>query len=289
VFNRFCYSSFQRLHHNELPCLVLRNILDHCSKNLPKPQLHDHPLSLSATTYWIYSRSPSVSGGRPLHSQPEDALFHSECVAQNAVQLYVYTLVYLTCVLPKWMWFKIRAQSDTYWKWVLLTSCIILWRSYNLENLFKKIFFRLWYCDSPNLLQYFGGFCPHGHFLRGDFTDLLASYDLFLLFGKKILPSLTFSLSDCLWKYIRNPELKNVTAFTCGGQNSISGKSFVFMSRYVIGSCWLHNDFGQLKSANWRRIFVWGDETTPLQDTGLRYFILSPRERRTKSAHECAL
>jgi hypothetical protein len=85
-------------------------------------------------------------------------------------------------------------------------------------------------------------------------TDLLANYDLFLVFEKKNTASsyiqfewLSFDMGGviiCLWKGTANPELKNVTAFTCGGQNSISGNSFVLRSRYVIGSFWLHNDFG---------------------------------------------
>jgi len=32
------------------------------------------PCRLSATAYSIYSQLPSISGGRPLHPQPEDAL-----------------------------------------------------------------------------------------------------------------------------------------------------------------------------------------------------------------------
>jgi hypothetical protein len=53
-----------------------------------------------------------------------------------------------------------------------------------------------------------------------------------------------------------------------GGPISICGN----WSPYAIVLCWLHTDFGLLKSANWRRIFVWegmssikiltGDEAT---------------------------
>jgi hypothetical protein len=52
-------------------------------------------------------------------------------------------------------------------------------------------------CDRPNLSQYFGGLCPHDHFLRGN------------SFGKKIPPPLTFSSGDCLWNDISYPKLKN--------------------------------------------------------------------------------
>jgi len=31
----------------------------------PTPKLEDHPLSASATAYWIYSQLPSVYGGLP--------------------------------------------------------------------------------------------------------------------------------------------------------------------------------------------------------------------------------
>jgi hypothetical protein len=51
-------------------------------------------------------------------------------------------------------------------------------------------------------------------------TDLLASYDLFLLSGQK-----TTTVSY----------MNNVTAFTCGVRSSISGNCFVLRSRYVSG------------------------------------------------------
>jgi hypothetical protein len=39
----------------------------------PNPKLRNSPCRLSATAYSIYSQLPSVSGGRFLHPQPEDA------------------------------------------------------------------------------------------------------------------------------------------------------------------------------------------------------------------------
>jgi hypothetical protein len=37
------------------------------------PSLEDHPCRLSATAYSVYSQLPSISVGRVLHPQPEDA------------------------------------------------------------------------------------------------------------------------------------------------------------------------------------------------------------------------
>jgi hypothetical protein len=39
----------------------------------PNPSLRTTPCRLSATAYSIYSQLPSISGGRLLHPQPEDA------------------------------------------------------------------------------------------------------------------------------------------------------------------------------------------------------------------------
>jgi hypothetical protein len=38
----------------------------------PTPKLEYHPFRLSPTAYSVYSQLPSISGGRLLHSQPED-------------------------------------------------------------------------------------------------------------------------------------------------------------------------------------------------------------------------
>jgi hypothetical protein len=44
----------------------------------PKPKLNDHPLSAVATAYWIYPQLPSISGGRLLHPQTEDAPYRGD-------------------------------------------------------------------------------------------------------------------------------------------------------------------------------------------------------------------
>jgi hypothetical protein len=46
-----------------------------CDEDLlvPRPSSRTTPLRLSATAYSIHSQLPSISGGRLLHPQPEDA------------------------------------------------------------------------------------------------------------------------------------------------------------------------------------------------------------------------
>jgi hypothetical protein len=58
------------------PCVTFRNKSAFYNEFLaprPSPKLKDRPFRLSTTAYSIYSQLPSVSGGRLLYPQPENA------------------------------------------------------------------------------------------------------------------------------------------------------------------------------------------------------------------------
>jgi hypothetical protein len=45
---------------------------------MPSSQAEEQCFMLSATAYSLYSQLPSISGGRLLHLQPEDATCHGD-------------------------------------------------------------------------------------------------------------------------------------------------------------------------------------------------------------------
>jgi hypothetical protein len=71
------FSSFQRICPSSRICVTYRNMLFFYSGVLLAPAQHPSwittPCRLSATAYSIYPQLPSISGGRLLHPQPEDA------------------------------------------------------------------------------------------------------------------------------------------------------------------------------------------------------------------------
>jgi hypothetical protein len=99
-------------------------------------------------------------------------------------------------------------------------------------------------------------------------TDLSSSYDLFLAsavsyiqfewpggecrHGSQVCSFLEawICLLTCeavtrsLRKGTATPSVLEDNCFLVWGPSSISGNCFVLKSRYVIGLCWLHNDFG---------------------------------------------
>jgi hypothetical protein len=72
--------SFQRIHQIPKPCVTFHNKLlftartCYTSHLAQPPSWRATPCRLFATAYSIYSQLPSISGGRVLHPQPEDAM-----------------------------------------------------------------------------------------------------------------------------------------------------------------------------------------------------------------------
>jgi hypothetical protein len=87
------------------PLLNVRNKLIFYGEELlaPRqtPKLEDHPCRLSATTYSIYSQLPSITGGRVLHPQPEDAPCRGDkgptLTSLNDCLLLLYYYYYYYC------------------------------------------------------------------------------------------------------------------------------------------------------------------------------------------------
>jgi hypothetical protein len=78
-------------------------------------------------------------------------------------------------------WYQMSCQSvNRVCRWL---GCFKSFRNYRgfgqTQKYTETIHKKCKHCDLPNLSQYFGGLCPHGHFLRGNFIGLLASCNLF--------------------------------------------------------------------------------------------------------------
>jgi hypothetical protein len=129
---------------------------------------------------------------------------------------------------------------------------------------------RLW--ESKPVTFFRELFCRLSHFSR--VSDLLASFDKFLVAEPRTaaLPYVRFewhevgqshhrrqvcsflkawiclltciAVTVCLRKCIAIPSTLEGNSFHVWGPNSVSGNRFLLKIPYVIGLCWLHNDFG---------------------------------------------